>query len=181
MPTLIPFVLAPDDEKQLFDFLARFELTVYPERVPRDWKPFVANAENASRLDLDAYYLAAERDGATLVSRFVKRGKEVGTIEIDETESPVLHYARSVFDEQGRLRSGRLWTYIDLVGDAKRTPAFPESYRRMWLQIAEYVKVRCHRSQPAGWYIGHAAARLSKAGTELREAGRKGAELKPYR
>ncbi len=180
MPTVVPFVFAPEDEKQLCSFLAPFGLTVYPDRVPDDWVPFVLDASTSARLDGESYYLAAESLGPVQM-RLVKRGKEKGTREIDETASPVLHYLRSHVDETGQLRSGRLWCELNLTGDMQKNPAFPDAFRRMLVQVREFMQTRCHRSTPAGWLIGAQAARLSKAGTPLREEGRKGGLLKPYK
>jgi hypothetical protein len=180
VPTVVPFVFAPEDEKQLCSFLAPFQLTVYPDRVPAGWKPFVLDAASAARLDGESYYLAAETL-APVRMRLVKRGKEKGTQEIDETASPVLHYLRSQVDESGQLRSGRLWCELNLTGDMQKNPAFPDAFRRMLVQIREFMQTRCHRSTPAGWLVGAQAARLSKAGTPLREEGRKGGLLKPYK
>ena len=181
MASTIEFVLAPEDEKQLFEMLSRFDLTVYPDRTPPDWKPPKVAPGCLDGLELASCYLAAEGLGPLEV-RVVKRGKDAGTIEINESESPVLHYERSVYDEDGALRSGRLWTWLDLEGDIRRNPAFPEQFRRMWIAIREYLQsARLHKSTPPGWFIGPHAARLHKAGTVLREAGHKGRVLKPYK
>jgi hypothetical protein len=180
MATVFPFVFAPEDEKNFLSFLAQFELRAYPERVPHGWKPFVVKPENQHLLVEDAYYFADER-GAPVEVRPVKRGKEKGTLEIDEVNSPVMHYLRSVVDEAGQLRSGRLWCELNLTGDMQKNPAFDERFRRMMLAIREHLKTRTFRSQPDGWHIGHAAARLSKTGTVLREEGRKGVELKAWK
>jgi hypothetical protein len=180
LPTTIPFVFAPEDEKQFCAFLAPYALAVYPDRVPGGWKPFVLDASSAARLDGEGYYLAAEQF-APVQMRFVKRGKEKGTQEIDETNSPVLHYLRSHVDEAGQLRSGRLWCELNLTGDMQKNPAFPDAFRRMLVQLREFLQTRCHRSTPAGWLIGPQAARLAKAGTLLREEGRKGGLLKSYK
>lgn len=180
MATTFPLVFAPDDERQFFTFLEPFGLTLYPELVPPRWKPIPVNPAACDLLDEPAYYLAAEALAPVQID-VVKRGKNRGLLMIDETQSPVIHYERSVFDEDGALRSGRLWTWADFTGDARRDPAFPEHFRRMWLQIHEYLKTKCHRSQPAGWVVGPHAARLAKAGTVLRESGHKGVVLKSYR
>jgi hypothetical protein len=50
-----------------------------------------------------------------------------------------------------------------------------------WINDSSYGQVWVPRSTPAGWLIGAQAARLSKAGTLLREEGRKGGLLKPYK
>jgi hypothetical protein len=180
VPTVIPFVFAPEDEKQFCAFVAPFALTVYPDRVPAGWQPFLLDTSTQDRLDGPGYYLAAERL-ADVQLRLVKRGKDKGTQEIDETASPVLHYLRSQFESEGQLRSGRLWCELNLSGDMQRNPAFPDAFRRMLVQVREFLQTRCHRSSPAGFLVGPQAARLWKAGTPLREEGRKGGLLKPYK
>lgn len=180
MPTTFAYVFAPDDEKQFFAFLEQYNLTAYPERIPLDFKPIVVNAAGAGELTEAAYYLAAEQLGEVVV-RSIKRGKDRGAMEIDEILSPVFHYQRSMWDELGQLRSGRLWSELNLTGDMQKNPVFTEGYRRLTLKMQDYMKTQTLRSQPSGWYIGHAAAKLSKAGTILREAGRKGGTMVPYR
>lgn len=180
MPTVFPFVFAPEDEKQFCTFLGQFDLQVYPDRIPPDWVSFKLDGSTASRLEEPSYYLAAEHL-AELKVRNVKKGKDKGAFEIDETGSPVMHYQRSYMDENGELRSGRLWCELNLTGDMQRNPAFPETFRRMLQAIREQLTVRGHRSDPAGWVIGAQAARLAKSGQVLREEGRKGIVLRPWK
>ena len=180
MPTVFPFVFAPEDEKQFCTFLGQFDLQVYPDRIPPDWQPFKLDGSTASRLDAPGYYLAAPHL-AEMRMRPVKRGREKGHQEIDETGSPVLHYLRSYTDEKGELRSGRLWCELNLNGDMQRNPAFPEPFRRILVLIREQLHTRGHRSDPSGFVIGAQAARLAKNGLVLREEGRKGGVLKPWK
>ena len=180
MAASIEFVFSAEDERAFFQFLSKFELTVYPDRIPDDWAPFLATAQNASRLDGEGYYLAAENIGPILV-RAVKRGKDRGTREIDESSSPVLHYERSVFDEKGELRSGKLWSGLEITGDVSRTTPYPDQFRRVWLAMYEHLVKMCRKSRPSGFLVGPGAARLHGSGTVLREAGRKGIVLAPYR
>jgi hypothetical protein len=179
MPTNIPLVFAPEDEKNFLGFLAPLDLECYPARIPPGFKPFMASPENLGRLEVEAYYLAAPRFAPVNVHA-IKKGRDKGFLEIAETDSPVIHYERCLFDEQGQLRSGRLWTAVDLTGDADRNPAFPDGFRRLFMKIREHLVAQCRRSDPAGFLVAPAAARLFKAGTVLRESGRKGGLLKPY-
>lgn len=177
MPTSIEIVFAPEDEKQFFSFLAPYELECYPERVPPGYRPFRAKAENADQLVEPAYYLAAANLGVPIQVRPFKRGPNKGFLDIDEVNSPVFHYERSVFDENGELRSGHLWTFLDLSGDVFRNPAFPEAFRRMFVRIREHLVKQCHRSDPAGYLVGSHAARFWRQGGKLRVAGRTGDPL----
>jgi len=180
MPTTLPFVFAPEDERQFLNFLAPYGLTAYPDRIPPDWQTFVVDAAAATRLDQPAYYLAAE-SMAPLSLRTVKRGREQGTTEIDERQSPVLHYQRSFEDEEGQLRSGRVWCELNLSGDMQKNKAFPDAFRRLLAAVREHLHTRCHRSDPTGWWVGPQAARLAKSGKLLREEGRKGCLIRPYK
>lgn len=179
MPTNLPLVFAPEDEKQFFGFLAPLELECYPARIPPGFQPFLATAATAATLEGEAWYLAAARFAPVEV-RAIKKGRDRGFLEIDETNSPVIHYERSLFDEAGQLRSGRLWTFLDLTGDADRNPAFPDGFRRLFLKIRDHLVGHCRKSDPAGFLVGPGAARLWKAGTPLRESGRKGGLLEPF-
>lgn len=180
MASTLAFVLAPEDENELFALLARHELTVYPERIPPGYVAPKVAAGSLDGIDLVSCYLAAE-NLAPLYLHTVKRGKDAGSTEIDENQSPVIHYHRSVFDEDGALRSGRMWMWLDMVGDSRRNPAFPEPFRRIWVQIRDFLHSRSTKSQPAGYYIGPHALKRYEKGTVLREAAHRGRVLKPYR
>jgi hypothetical protein len=180
MPTTFEFVFAPEDEKQFLTFLKQFELTAYPNRVPPGFEGIPVSPDALPQLTEEGYYLAAEKIAPVEV-RTIKRGKDAGYLEIDEVNCPVMHYDRSLFDEDGQLRSGKLWSELNLTGDIQRNPAFPESYRRILLQIREWLRTKTHKSSPSGFHIGPQAARLAKEGTTLREMGRKGGVLKPYK
>lgn len=178
MASTIDLVLAPHDEEQLFVFLEQWNLVVYPELIPPGYTPFPADRSAVERLTDDAYYLAAEHI-APVQAYETKRGKNRGLLVIQETESPVIHYTRSVLDENGVLQAGRLWTELS-PGEVEKHPARPEAYRKIWMALREYVN-QFRRSRPAGWFIGPEAARKAKAGLKLREAGHKGKALEPFR
>lgn len=183
MATSFELIYAPEDERALFQFLAPMEFAVWPERIPPGWRPFPANAAAVDRFDAlggTGLYLTAERF-APLETHTVKRGKDKGTIEIDETQSPVIHYERTVPDENGVWVAGHLWTALDISGDARFHPAFPDAFRKLVLALREFVASKSHRSKPGGYFIGMAAARAYKAGTRFREPGHKGREVVPHR
>src|SRR4051794_18103089 len=147
MPTAFPFVLAPEDEKQLLQFLEQFELTAYPDRIPPGWKPFKVGPATADQFVEEGYYLAAEHTMKVVVHK-VKRGKDKGFSEVDEVNSPVMHSHRSIFAENGELRSGRLWAELNLTGDMQKNPAFDNRFRRMLQMIREYMQSRTFKSDP---------------------------------
>jgi len=183
MATTFELILAPEDERALFTFLAPMELDVWPETIPRDWKTFPANADAVSRFDAlpdTGMYLAAPRF-APLVTRTVKRGKDKGTIELDETQSPVIHFERTLPDEDGVWIAGHLWTQVDLSGDARFHPAFPDAFRKLIVALREYVAKNSHRSKPGGYFVGMHAARAHKAGRRFREPGHRGRAIIPHR
>lgn len=182
MPTAVEIVFAPEDEKLFFEFMARFHLTAYPQRIPPGFKPIPVRPDSQPLFTEEDYYLASE-EIAPPALRPIKKGKDRGYQQIDETACPVIFYGRCIFDENNELRSGKLWTELNLNGDMQlNTNIFPEAYRRMWIQMREHIVARCRKSDPAGFYIGGQAAREARAGTMLlRETGRKGGPIKPYR
>lgn len=179
MASTLSYILAPADEDKLFEFLSRFELTLYPDRIPADWTPIVVEPGCLEGVDFTTGYLAAE-NLAPIMTRSVKRGREKGALEIDENQSPVMHFERSLFDDEGALCGGRLWTWLDVTGDMQRNPAFPDAFRRMWVQLRDYIVSNSTKSNPAGWYIGKGARALHERGTVLKAGGHKGRPVKPY-
>jgi hypothetical protein len=168
--------MLPDDERALFRVLARHELTLYPEVVPPGWEPPRAVEDAVPALDRDAYYLAAERLGPVIVHP-VKRGPNKGMLEIEEVPSPVLHYERSLLNEDGELVGGRLWAELDVTelpasADLRYKPG---GLRAIFREVEEYLRKSFRRSDPKGWWVGPAAARAWKSdGLVLREPGHKG-------
>jgi hypothetical protein len=78
MATQVQFFMSPDDEVAFFRFLERFELEVYPRRVPPDWEPFRAREENVPLLPEEDLYLVASGIGPAIVDK-VKRGPDKGS------------------------------------------------------------------------------------------------------
>jgi hypothetical protein len=169
--------MAPEDEVDFFRRLEPRGLDLYPEFVPRGAGAAKVSAEAAQALDGDAYYLAL----GDVQAYPIKRGPAKGMMKIDEILSPVVHFQRSLLDEDGQLRSGHFWAETEASGDLARTGGKPPGFHRLVRDIQELLKSRFRTSQPKGFYIGPAAARLSQAGTPLREAGRKGALYLPFR
>lgn len=181
MASTISYFLLPEDELTFLRALEPHRLEVYPEVFDASYRPFAAGAETAERLSADAYYLALTAAGEA-VGRQIRRGPHAGLLEIDEIASPVLHYERSLFDAEGELRSGRLWTELEVVGDRQKRLHKPDLMRSVFEDIRDWFKKRCHRSKPNGFFVGRAAARrVTSEGLQLREAGRKGERVVPYK
>lgn len=179
MANTLLFFMTDEDEVAFFRALEPLEFEVYPEVSPKGYQPFKATAANASRLEDEAYYLAAPQFGE-LVCREVRKGPHRGMLELDEIRSPVVHYERSRLDEDGELRSGKLWAELDVAGDRQKLAKKPDLLRTAFDRIRTYLK-KLHHSEPAGFFIGHQAARMAKEGLVLREAGRKGETVVPFK
>ena len=172
--TLYYFMLV-EDERAVFRHLARRELTVYPELIPPGYAPPRVEEGALDRLDAPAYYLAAERLGPVIVHP-VKRGPDRGMLEIEEIPSPVVHWERSVRNDEGELVSGRLWAELDVSDDPERGGrGKPLGLRRAFEDVHDLFKKSWRRSDPKGFWVGpHAAAAWKRGELKLREAGHKG-------
>jgi hypothetical protein len=178
--TVLRLVLTPDDETAFFRAISGLRLEVYPIRVPPQWKPYLANEATLGRVEDDAVYLAAPDAGPVLVDR-IKRGPDKGSWRVDEVRSPVIYYQRSHLDEEGALRSGKLWAELDITPQTGRRDAAPEHFRRAYLDVESWFKRTCRRSEPAGYWIGPHAARRFKEGLVLRDSEPRGPVLQPFR
>ena len=167
--------MAPDDERDLLRRLAHLQLELWPELAdPRHQAQLVS--ESTALVD-PAYYLAA----GDVTGYPVKRGPDRGRWKIDEVASPVIHFARSLPDEEGELRSGAFWAETELSGDQARTGGKPVRFLKAVRELQELIKSRYRKSSPVKgvtYFIGPACARL---GLPLREEGRKGEAVTVYR
>jgi hypothetical protein len=120
-------------------------------------------------------------DAGEPVGRIVRKGPHKGMQEIDEIRSPVLHLERSQIDEDGQLRSGRLWAELEALGDRQRLLAKPDLLRSVFEKVRDFFKKTYRRSNPQGFFVGPHAARRTSQGLLLREAGRKGELVVPYK
>ncbi len=179
MANVLRLFLAPEDERSLFRSLARHRLEVYPVRVPPGWKPFIAEESTVPRLPEDALYLAAAFSHLQVDK--VKRGPDKGHWRVDEVRSPVIFYERSRLNEEAELLAGRLWAELDVTPQTGRRDAAPDRFRRLFLELEEWLKKNFRRSEPVGHLIGPAAARDAKAGRTLREATHRGGTVRPFR
>src|SRR5690606_38364193 len=105
--------------RAFFRDLAPLGLELYPEVVPPDWRAPRVDEAVLENLTDPAWYLGVPSVGPITVDR-VKRGPNKGKWMILEVVSPVIHYERSLLDEAGALRSGRLWAELDVSGDPHR-------------------------------------------------------------
>lgn len=169
--------MSPADEAELFRRLEPKELDLWPEAIERGYTAPKLRGELAAKLDQEGYYFAyGEVEAYPL-----KRGKNRGLMKIDENLSSVIHFLRSVKDEDGDLRSGHFWVELEPAGDISRQGGKPAPFQKIVRDLSDFLKTRYRRSNPPGFYIGPGAARLSQAGTPLREAGRKGELYLPFR
>ncbi|MDR0967143.1 MAG: hypothetical protein LBM75_11730 [Myxococcales bacterium] len=185
MAATLFFFMTPEDEQVLLRQLETRAFEVYPEIFDADFIPFAASAENQPLLDesacASACYLHLPAAGEA-VARVLRRGPNAGRLELDEVASAVFHYERSLIDEDGALRSGRLWAELVAVGDKTRRERKPDLLHVAFEEIRTYFKRRAVHSNPPGFFIGPDAARKAKAGgLTLREAGRKGGRFVPHR
>ena len=180
MASTLFFFMTDEDEVAFFRALEPIEFEVYPEVSEKGYQPFMASAANASKLTEEAYYLALPQFGE-LVSREVRKGPHKGMLELDEIRSPVIHYERSRPDEDGELRSGKLWAELDVVGDRQKLMKKPDLLKAVFDRLRGHFRKHFHHSQPNGFFIGTLAARRAKEGLVLREAGRKGETVVPFK
>jgi hypothetical protein len=179
MAKLIRFFMSPDDEVAFLRFLERFTLEVYPVRVPPDWRPFKPAVDNLSQMPLEVY-LAATDLGPVQVDR-VKRGKDKGAWRIDEVRSPVIYWERSQRNEEGELLSGKFWAELDVTPQTGRRDAAPDRFRKLVVELEEWLKKSCRRSEPVGFWVGPSAARQHKEGLVLRDSEPRGGVVRPFR
>lgn len=173
MASQLHFFMLPDDEKAFFRILERNEFEVYPRRVPPDWKPFRAGVETMDRLPEDDVYLAASAIGPVLVDK-VKRGPDKGFWRVDEVRSPVIFFGRSRRNEDDELVSGQMWGELDVTPQTGRRNQAPDRFRRVYMELEEWLKKTFRRSDPPGFWVGPHAARAVKEGLVLRSAEHRG-------
>jgi hypothetical protein len=180
MATSIQFFMTQEDEIAFVRYLGRFQLEVYPLRVPPNWKPFVAHEETWEKLPADVSYLAASTLGPVLVDK-VKRGPDKGAWRVDEVRSPVIYFERSRINEEDELASGRLWAGLEWTPQTGRRYAAPDRFRSLFQEIEHQLRKTFRKSEPKGFLIGPHAARANKVGLILRNSEHRGGIVHPYR
>lgn len=181
MAATLHYFMLPEDERALFRFVARRELTLYPELVPPGHVPLRMAEESLPSVDLPAYYIAAERLGPVIVHP-VKRGPDKGMLVVEEIPSPVFHYVRSVRNDKDELVAGRLWAELDVTDDPNDRKGKPLALKAIFEEINQFFRKSWRRSDPKGFWVGPAAGGAWKRGElVLREAGHKGREIGVWR
>lgn len=179
MPSTLFYFMLPEDELSFLRDIEKHKFEVYPEASEPGYQPFLASATRAADFKDPAYYFGVPAAGE-MVARVIKRGKDAGLYELDETRSPVFHYERSLF-EDGELRSGRLWAELEVIQDPNRRDTKPDLMRAMFEDMRTFFKKRFRRSKPTGFFVGPHAARKAHEGLLLREAGRKGELVEAFK
>jgi len=180
MADVVRFFMGPEDEKAFLRDLAPLGLELYPRVVPADWKAPRVDESLAGALDEPAYYLGIPTAGDITVDK-IKRGPNKGKLMILEVISPVIFFERSLPDEDGILRSGQLWAELQVSGDVQRWVQKAPTVEKTFRKVSEILGRRARKSQPVGWLVLPEASRMYADGVELREAGRKGELVRPYR
>ena len=180
MASQLQFFMSPDDEVAFFRFLERFELEVYPRRVPPDWETFRANQENHPRLPDEDLYLVAVSVVPANVDE-VKRVPDKGFWRIDEVRSPVIFMERCRMNEEGELLSGQLWAEMEVTPQTGRKDAASDQFRRLYRELEEYLKKTFRKGDPKAFLVGPKAARLYKEGLVLRDSAHRGGTVVPYK
>lgn len=181
MAATLHYFMLPEDERALFRHLARRELTLYPELIPPGHVPLRVEEGAVERLDLPAYYMAAERLGPVIVHP-VKRGPDKGMLVVEEIPSPVFHYLRSVRNEEGELVAGRVWAELDVTDSVEDKRGKPLALKALFQEIHDLFRKSWRRSDPKGFWIGPSAgAAWKRRELVLREAGHKGRTVGVWR
>ena len=122
MALQIPFFMAPEDEVDVLRRLSPLRLELWPELTDPQYRPPLCG-EDTPLVD-PAYYLAA----GDVTAYPLKRGQNRGRWKIDEVNSPVVYFARSLLDEEGQLRSGYFWAETETLGDQSRMGGKPSRF-----------------------------------------------------
>lgn len=180
MAATLFFFMTPEDEQAFLRQLEPRAFEAYPEIFPPHFTALPVSAEGQDALVESAYYLHLPKAGDA-IARTLRRGPHAGQLALDEVASAVFHYERSLLDEAGELRSGRLWAELVAVGDKAHRARKPDLLHVAFEEVRAYFKRRYARSNPPGFFIGPDAARKAKSGLLLRESGRKGGLYVPHR
>lgn len=178
MVAQLAFFLDADDERTLLRDLAPLGFELYPRVAEPGFCAPPVDETLAGSLDTlgdgEEFYFAIPELG-DVPAHEIKRGPNRGRMILDEIAGNVVFYGRSRLDDEGQLRSGKMWAEIEVGGDLRRVGGKSSLFRHRVDALLAAFKKRARRSDPPGFWVGPHAARLAKAGKlVLREAGRKG-------
>jgi hypothetical protein len=167
--------MAAQDERELLRRLEPLRLELWPVFSEPGFSAPLVTAQ--TELSDPAFYLAA----GDVTGYPIKKGPDRGRWKIDEVASPVIYVSRSALDENGELRSGYFWAETEAAGDNARTGGKAVAFLRAVREVHDLIRSRYRKSSPVHgvtYFIGPACAR---AGTPLREEGRKGAPVRAWK
>ena len=157
--------MAPEDEVAFFRFLERFVLEVYPRRVPAGLEAVPRQRGRAcTELPEEDAYLAASEIGAGHRGQGEARpgqgllAHRRGALARSSSAS-----ARGC-NEEGELLCGQLWAELDVTPQTGRRDAAPDRFRRLFLEIEEYLKKTFRKGDPKDFLVGPKAARALQGG-----------------
>lgn len=159
MATQLQLFMEREDELAFVRFLERYNLEVYPRRVPPDWVTFKANEANFDKFPEEDVYLVAVDIGPALVEK-LKRGKEKGHWRIDEVRSPVVFWERCKKNEEGELVSGQLWAEQEITQQTGRRDPAPERFKVLFAELENWIKKTFRKSHPKGFWVGPKTAKI---------------------
>lgn len=166
-----------EDEEQLLRYLERDGYEVYPRRIPTGWEPFLATVQAWESLPDEELYLHAADLGAAIVDP-IKRGKDKGSLRLNEVSSPVIFFGRSKLNDDGELVSGQLWAELDVTQQGGRRNAAPERFRARFIELEQWLKKTFRKTHPKGFWVGpHTARQVKENGLKLREDAHWGREI----
>lgn len=102
----------------------------------------------------------------------MKRGPAKGYWRVDECSSSSWSAAAPTKRESSV--SGSLWAELDITAQTGRKNAAPDRFRRLFLEVEEYVKKTSAVASRRTSFVGPKAARLYKEGLVLGTAHRGG-------
>jgi hypothetical protein len=178
MASVVRFFMSESDERAFLTDVAPLGLELYPEVVPPGYRAPIAGPDAV--LEDPALYLALPEAGPVKVDK-VKRGPDRGKWMVMEVTSPVIHWQRSIPDEHGAIRSGRLWAELQVSGDVQKRIQKSTLFESTFRRVEELVRRRARRSDPVGYWVLPGAVREHARGVELREDGRNGKPVRPFR
>jgi hypothetical protein len=75
-----------------------------------------------------------------------------------------------------------MWAELDITPQTGRRDPVPDKFRRLFSEeLLEWLKKTYRKSEPKGFFVGPAAARLFKEGLVLRDAEHRGGTIRPYK